>query len=283
MRTSKAIRSFTIVCRALGVFCLLALVCPDKSLRAEVLTFDDLTSPPSGLGISVPNGYGGLDWSNFSFKNGLTDGVGYANSVVSPNNMVYDRSGNPGDVTAIAGTFTLVSGYFTAAFRDGLQITVDGYNQGHLVDTSQFTVNTTGPTLETFNFSSIDEAVFTTSGGTLHPGYSPSDGVGAELAMDNLSVVTPEPSSLVLAALAAAGLGLVARRKTARARRFHQRQTSPLGQATGQTSRAMGRREPEHRVAPLMLPRRRSRNRQASGLTYVPAVRASRAHQCPVA
>lgn len=190
---------------------------PGNSLLANVLTFDGASFPdmPNGVGGAVPNGYGGLNWSNVSYENSDV-GVGYANGVISPTNIAFNPNGNPAILLVANGTFTLSSGYFTAAWRDGLQITVNAYNGATLVDTQQFNVNTTGPTLETFNFTDITEAVISTSGGTLHGSYNPV-GTGEQFVLDNLSVVTPEPSSLVLTALGAVGLILVARRRRARA------------------------------------------------------------------
>jgi hypothetical protein len=193
----------------LGLFCAIVVACPSRGLLADVLTFDSLTVPANNLGTGVPNGYGGLNWSDFLYKNGTRNGAGFANGVVSPSNIVYTPDNTPGELLAIQGTFTLASAYFTAAWRDGLQITVNAYNGRLLVDSQQFTVDTTGPTFETFNFANITEATFTPSGGTLHPGYNPDD-TGEQIVMDNVSIVTPEPSSVILAFVGAICLLLAA-------------------------------------------------------------------------
>lgn len=193
----------------LGLLSLLALACPDKCLLADVLTFDSLTAG----GVAVPNGYGGLNWSNFGVLNGAATGVGYANGVVSPNNIVYNYSGLSAATMDNGGTFTLISAYFTAAWRDGMQITVSGYNGALLVGSDQFIVNTSGPVLETFNFAGITTIDFSTSGGTIHPGYNLADTNGEQLVMDNFSYSTPEPGGLALAAVGTVGLFLAARRR----------------------------------------------------------------------
>jgi hypothetical protein len=124
--------------------------------------------------------------------------------------------------------FTLVSGYFTAAWRNGLTIEALGYSNGQIVDTATFTVNTSGPTYEYLNFQNVDAVTFVSFGGTL-AGFDLSSAHGplyTQFAMDNLTVesgngvatqLVPEPSSLVLVGLAVACVGGYAWRRRRRA------------------------------------------------------------------
>jgi len=199
----------------LRLFGLVAIVCSNRCLWAEVLTYDNLAVSANGSATVSLNGYGGLGESNLAYLDGTQIGVGYANGVVSPNNVAYDPGGTPSELLAMTGTFSLFSAYFTAAWRDGMQITVDGYVGAQLVDSQQFIVNTTGPVFETFDFIGITEALISTSGGTIHSGYNLQDTNGEQFVMDNLNVTTPEPGALALATVGAVGVSLAARRRRA--------------------------------------------------------------------
>jgi len=172
--------------------------------QTEILTFDDLP----GVGgfdqyLLVPNGYGGLQWQNFQYMDGLAQpNSGYLNGVVSPNNIAFNDAGNPALISD--GSFNLNSAYLTAAWNDGLQVEVQGFVGAALIYDHTYTVNTTGPTLVNFNYTGIDQVTFISSGGTLHPGIS---GRGEQFVMDNLSI-TPvaEPSTVALVGLATMSL-----------------------------------------------------------------------------
>ena len=205
---------------------LLSLLLVDRPARADApITFDDLSPSPT---LEIPSPYAGLDWSSgfyvmdtalFSAQNGPN---GYSNGVVSAPNVAFNAAGDPVTISVPTGTFTLNSVYFTAAWSDGLSITVSGYDGGALdedgnyvgggtlLDAITLTVNTTGPTLETFNWTGVTSVLFSASGGNHHSGYI---GSGTEFAMDNLTVNSsvsqpsvPEPSAVILLATM---LGLV--------------------------------------------------------------------------
>lgn len=181
-------------------FCLIGLLVSAAHARAEVINFDDLSD--GGYGTAIPNGYHGLNWTNFYVMNtaaneALFGPSGYSDGTVSAPNVAF----NGGGLEAIVSdnSFTFNSGYFTAAWNNGLTITVDGYLGGNLVDTTSFVVNTTGPTLETFNWT-VDTLDFTSSGGT-NAGYH---GAGTQFALDNLTInevaPVPEPAAVLLLA-----------------------------------------------------------------------------------
>jgi hypothetical protein len=154
------------------------------------ITFDDISD--NGNGTLITNGYNGLDWNNFYVLNAVdfasnVGANGYTNGIVSSPNVAYNGYGNEASITS-GSAFTFDSAYFNAAWSNGLSITVNGLLNGNLAETSTFVVNTAGPaTLETFNWSGINELDFTSSGGN-----------GTQFAMDNLTVTTtPEPPSLI--------------------------------------------------------------------------------------
>jgi PEP-CTERM motif len=197
--------SFLRVLAALG----LCMVIAPAAARAATITFDDL----SGSENPVPNGYGGLNWGNFYYLNADTYGTpsGYQNGTVSHPNVAYNAFGSPANFSS-ATPFTLNSAYFTGAWNDGLMIEAQGFLGGSLVHDVIFTVNTSGPTLEKFNWTNVDNVNFISSGGTPH-GYS---GAGEHFAMDNLTIneaVVPEPASLTLLGLGAFALGSYALRR----------------------------------------------------------------------
>ena len=177
------------------------LVSAQFNASAEVIDFD------SGLTSENPitNGYGGLNWDNFyALDTSNYIPSGYVNGTVSPSFVAYNAYGNPGTFSS-ANPFTFNSVYLTAAWNDGLNVVVDAYSGTTLVHSASFILNTSGPTLKTFNWANIDSVVFTTSGGVVNPAY---DGTGTHLAMDNMTINAPVPEPETYAMLLV-GLGIM--------------------------------------------------------------------------
>lgn len=182
----------------LAVF--LALAGSANTAKAETITFDNIGANQSGTVIG--NGYDGFDWNNFYVVNSTDEyntygANGYTNGTVSAPNVAYNDFSNPASMTS--GTpFTFNSAYFNAAWSNGLSITVTGLLNGVTEDTITFMVNATGPaTLETFDWSNINQLNFSSSGGT-SAGYR---GRGEQFALDNLTVnaaAVPEPGAWLL-------------------------------------------------------------------------------------
>lgn len=173
---------------------------------AETLTFEGFSNMDS-----VPNGYGGLNWSNFSV-NSPTSTSGYLNGIVSGTSVAYNSWANPASISSTTA-FTLNSGFFTGAWNDGLTIHVTGTGASNY--SADILVNTASPTNYVFNWTGLTAVNFSSSGGT-PAGYS---GRGAHFAMDNLTInvaAVPEPETY---ALLLAGLGIIGaaarRRKSA--------------------------------------------------------------------
>lgn len=181
------------------------------SVFAETITFDDLP----GNDTVIANGYGGLNWDNFASLDPTTlsnPSSGYTNGIVSAPNVAFNLYGNPASISS-STPFLFNSGYFTAAWNDGLAILVNGYLNGTLVDSKSFVVNTDSPTLEVFNWANIDSLTFISSGGT-NVGYG---GSGTHFALDNLTVNAPSPvplpGTLVLMGGGLGVMGFFTRRK----------------------------------------------------------------------
>ncbi|ODH02891.1 hypothetical protein A4S05_02305 [Nostoc sp. KVJ20] len=185
--------------------------------QAAVLTFDDI-APISGFTL-IPNDYGGFNWDNFYYTNGSNaiSRTGYDNGRVSGDYVAFNGFGNPALVSD--DVFDFNSAYLTAAWNDGLSVTVEGLNSGATLYSKTVVVDTTQPTLVNFDYFGVDELRFTSFGG-VEPDYLvETGGSGTQFALDNFTfnekaTSVPEPRLLpALLAIGALNAGLVLRRK----------------------------------------------------------------------
>ncbi len=111
-----------------------------STASAHLITFDDLTD--NGNGTAISNGYSGLDWDNFNVLNtvGLIPS-GFVNGTASFANIAFNDQANPTTISSSTG-FNLLSGKFTGAWNDGLQIDAVAFSSADIYSTS-FTVNST--------------------------------------------------------------------------------------------------------------------------------------------
>ena len=191
----------------------LLLAAAPALVRADVINFSGLSTDnfQNNPEAPIPNGYAGFNWSNFSSLNTLNDpnatpsGYSFANTDSASPSVGFNLFGNPASISR-ATDFSFYGAFFTAAWRDGLQIDVTGYRDGQLVYQKMFTVNSTGPTFEAFDFLNIDTLDFSSSGGTDHhwvPGAPQSHPPGTQFAIDDLifipsaSGVSPDGGGLV--------------------------------------------------------------------------------------
>jgi hypothetical protein len=168
---------------------------------ALTITFDDLTDTSAGFGgTMIPNGYQGLNWTNWYVLNtpaftvnangGLPNGA--LNGTVSLPNVAYNLNG---DLAIFSNNpFTFNSADLTAFWRNGLQVTVTGLLGGVVQDTITLSLLATGPTFENFNWSNINEVDVLPIAGT---GTKIYNGDGTQVAMDNLTITQVVPAPLI--------------------------------------------------------------------------------------
>lgn len=175
---------------------------------AITLTFDDISSAEIG---TIPNGYGGFNWSEFGFIDGSTPsraGSGYDNGSISGDYVAFNKWG---DVATVSNTtFNFNGAYFVGAWEDGLNINISGFFNGNLKYQETLVVDTISPTWFQADYMEIDSLIFSSYGGTPHPRLG---GFGDHFAMDNFTfnevAPVPEPATVLLFGTGLAGIGFV--------------------------------------------------------------------------
>jgi len=205
----KALRQFGVI---FAIF--LSLFCGADAVGATgTFTFDDLDQ---GTPVPVPNGYAGLQWSNFWQCDYQFAGVsGMSNSVISPRRVAFNANGNNASMSA-STTFNVASTYLTGVWNDGLNVEIKGFNGATLLYDHTYTINSTAPSLINLNYSGVTSIDFLPSGGVNHgwPAVG-NGGAGPVFAMDNLVLTSvPEPSHIALMGIGL--LCLLAKRMTKR-------------------------------------------------------------------
>ena len=207
-----------ILCAALCCSSLIGI----NNAHATVLTFDDI-NPAETINDSVPNVYGGLDWSNINFRNSgptrdpaaggtaIANNGGYANGRVSGDFVGFNVDGGYGIVSS-ASDFTFNGAYFTAAWQSGLNIRVQGYENDTIMYSKDIIVNYDKSNYFNFNFVGINKLYLSSFGGKDNCCYNYS---GTEFAIDNFTVsAVPVPGAVWLLGSALVGLMGFSRRKS---------------------------------------------------------------------
>lgn len=183
-------------------FLILMFILLVPSVRAEIITFDDVKVSEgtefSSLYGNIPNGYKGFNWYAFNalmpYYYGVAYPSGYKNSIVSPDKVAWLGFGsisNPiPSVISSDIPFTFHSAYFTAGWNDGVTILVQGYHGTTLTFSKNVLADTSGPTLFSFEWSNLTSLSFTSSGGVSH-GYVDFRNMtvtASDFAIDNLNI-----------------------------------------------------------------------------------------------
>jgi len=185
-----------------------------------VVTFDDLSENGSGAFLQS---YQGLTWSNILCNNAIL-----ATNLYARTGPPFFTNGLSGDFYGMAsasnvafmapsceidssGTnFNFFSAYLTGYMNSNLNIEVEGFNGANKIYDTIVVAAATKATLFTFDYLDINRLYFTSWGG--QPAFTASGGPGSIL--DNMEFeFVPEPSSLLLTALALVSLYAVLKRR----------------------------------------------------------------------
>ncbi len=191
---------------ALGFLLSASLFVGSSVANATIINFDDLG--PSCCN-AVPNGYNGFNYVNFySIEDSYHYGSGYDLGTISAHNTMFNGSGDPAQfgLANTVDSFTLNSFYATAAWTNGLQLFLEGIDDGLVVFSTSLSLSNTLASLVTLNWSGIDTFRMRTSD-------------NSQVAFDNVTVnvsSVPVPAALPLLATGIIGLGAAARRRNKR-------------------------------------------------------------------
>jgi hypothetical protein len=155
-------------------------------MARQKIKFEDIDPPGIPIGATIAEGYAGLRWNNFGAlytpdlpRSGYVprsgDGVG-SNSFALPAAF----SDPEGD------RFAFKKAAFSAAWNDGLTVTVEGFAGSTLVNTTSFVVDYGEDRTVKFGklFQSVDFVRISSSGGVDH---DPLDqGNGANFVIDDM-------------------------------------------------------------------------------------------------
>jgi hypothetical protein len=201
--------------KLLGAAFAAVMTCAPAS--AVVLTFEDLPAL-AATGQPVPDGYGAIDWTNLFYLNtSFQPSNGYRNGTTSGTHVGYSVAGF--DVLGTSTIeFSLARANFTAAFNDGMLIIAQGFRTGSLLPThsTSFTVNTAGPTPQTFNWNGLNAILFTSVGGVANPNVNST---GKQFVIDDIDVsAVPEPATwaMMLIGFGAVGFSMRSARRQQR-------------------------------------------------------------------
>ena len=192
----------------MAMMVVLALISSDS--LGTVLTFDDIGAVEEST--PIPDGYGGFNWEDFYYMNVPEQwpDSGYNNGLVSGDYVAFPSTyENPGTGRILGELFTFNGAYLTGAWRDGLNIQVDGYLDDVHIYSTTVVVDTSGPTWFDFDYVGIDELAFSASGGIPSENYTYQ--VGTHFAIDNFTFTdVPEPATISIFAV---GLLFMSKRK----------------------------------------------------------------------
>lgn len=127
----------------------------DSLPTTVVLGLDDLTT--ANTVAEIPNGYGGLDWSNWVATHRiLYGGPGYVNGATSGEYVAYNSSGNPATVSSDQ-PFDFVGASIGSAWPEGEQydVVIRAWRDEEVVHVDRISPSTSGPVFFDADYRSI--------------------------------------------------------------------------------------------------------------------------------
>src|SRR5438270_158892 len=134
MKTQSIVRKIVTASSILMLLSTLHLGARGLAGATQTITFDSIETDTEG--VSIENGFAGLNWENFYVLDGVDYGPsGYQTGVVSPYNVAYNGYGSPASIVSPDSRtfFVLTSADMTAAWEDNLRVEIKGYVMNHVV------------------------------------------------------------------------------------------------------------------------------------------------------
>ncbi|MBN1505858.1 MAG: hypothetical protein JW955_03385 [Sedimentisphaerales bacterium] len=151
----------------------------ETSPTAKLVTFDTVTTAETEW---IPDKYGGLNWDNFIVSKASSHGAsGYRNGLISGDYVAFNGTGNPAEISG--DPFNFLGAHFTAAWRNGLTIDIEGFRGTTVVHTESVVANASAPMYVGLNFTNVTRVRFTSHGGTHDPVFSTD---GTQFVMDDM-------------------------------------------------------------------------------------------------
>jgi hypothetical protein len=148
---------------------------------AVVVTFDDLTAPPTHLGYAQIGTYAGFSWSSSSYYFDTNIRSEYHKGIESAPHAAFSASGIDEVSFTSANAFNFEEAYFTSVFWNQQNLEIEGYLGTEYRDTVDIRISQTRTSYD-INLNNVDQIYI----------YSQDS-----FTMDNM-IVTPEPGSMVL-------------------------------------------------------------------------------------
>ncbi len=167
------------------------LLAPAGAAHAQAMSqnFDALACSDADPYLWLSN-QGGLTWSNFlCLKTDTYPSVsGYQHGTTSGTNVAFAYPGSTATLSRSGGNvFSLANAQITAAWRDGMTLTISGFLDSTPVATITLTPFTSGPILVDLSaMHNVNRVDFSRSGGTQHSGWV---GPGDNLVIDDLNYI----------------------------------------------------------------------------------------------
>lgn len=133
------------------------LICLHQEASAALVSFDDLS--PGVDSIIIPSGYSKLNWNNFGALIGTYHRDGYGVGTVSPQNIAFNRYGDPAEISA-SSEFDLVSAYLTSQLYETMAVTVRGYSGSTQIYSNVFLISNSAPAEINFNYLGVTRVRF---------------------------------------------------------------------------------------------------------------------------